>query len=150
MGPCDPRQPRPVQLRLLGSVGEPINPEAGVGTAMSSAADAPLRHLRQTETGSDDLLLPGIAAAKPGETPLPGISAKIVDDHGDPLPPHNEGAQHVTAPCPNQPTKAVSMLRGTQRPCIGTLLVQLDKYTLPGRGCRPRRRDSGSLGRIDG
>ena len=42
--------------------------------------------------------LPGVSDAKPGSamTPLPGISAKIVDDHGDPLPPDEEGEAHVT------------------------------------------------------
>lgn len=88
-------------LRLLGSVGEPINPEAWrwyrdvIGGGRTPLVDT----WWQTETGSAMISpLPGIAAAKPGSamTPLPGISAKIVDDHGDPLPPHTEGAQHVT------------------------------------------------------
>ncbi|MDT5119379.1 MAG: acetyl-CoA synthetase, partial [Mycobacterium sp.] len=52
----------------------------------------------QTETGSAMISpLPGIAAAKPGSamTPLPGISAKIVDDHGDPLQPDADNAKNV-------------------------------------------------------
>jgi acetyl-CoA synthetase len=79
-------------LRLLGSVGEPINPEAWrwyhevFGETSLPIVDT----WWQTETGSAMISpLPGIAAAKPGSamTPLPGISAKIVDDHGDPLQP---------------------------------------------------------------
>jgi acetyl-CoA synthetase len=88
-------------LRLLGSVGEPINPEAWrwyrqvVGADRTPVVDT----WWQTETGSAMISpLPGVTAAKPGSamTPLPGISAKIVDDHGDPLPPDIEGETHVT------------------------------------------------------
>jgi acetyl-CoA synthetase len=86
-------------LRLLGSVGEPINPEAWrwyrevFGAGRVPVVDT----WWQTETGSAMISpLPGVAAAKPGSamTPLPGISAKIVDDHGDPLEPG--GDQSVT------------------------------------------------------
>lgn len=88
-------------LRLLGSVGEPINPEAWrwyrevIGAGRTPVVDT----WWQTETGSAMISpLPGVAAAKPGSamTPLPGISAKIVDDHGDPLGPDTEGDEHVT------------------------------------------------------
>ncbi len=77
-------------LRLIGSVGEPINPEAWrwyrevIGADKVPVVDT----WWQTETGSAMISpLPGVTAAKPGSamTPLPGISAKIVDDHGDPL-----------------------------------------------------------------
>jgi acetyl-CoA synthetase len=86
-------------LRLIGSVGEPINPEAWrwyrevIGANKVPVVDT----WWQTETGSAMISpLPGVAAAKPGSamTPLPGISAKIVDDHGDPLP--SDGDTHVT------------------------------------------------------
>jgi acetyl-CoA synthetase len=88
-------------LRLLGTVGEPINPEAWrwyrevFGANRSPVVDT----WWQTETGSAMISpLPGVTAAKPGSAmaPLPGISAKIVDDHGDPLPPDIEGDMHVT------------------------------------------------------
>ncbi|WP_408582246.1 acetate--CoA ligase [Mycobacterium ulcerans] len=88
-------------LRLLGSVGEPINPEAWrwyrdvVGAGHTPIVDT----WWQTETGSAMISpLPGIAAAKPGSamTPLPGISAKVVDDHGDPLAPETDEGTHVT------------------------------------------------------
>jgi acetyl-CoA synthetase len=88
-------------LRLLGSVGEPINPEAWRWFRQVFGADRipVVDTWWQTETGSAMISpLPGVTAAKPGSamTPLPGISAKIVDDHGDPLPPDVEGDTHVT------------------------------------------------------
>jgi acetyl-CoA synthetase len=88
-------------LRLIGSVGEPINPEAWrwyrevIGAGAVPVVDT----WWQTETGSAMISpLPGIAAAKPGSamTPLPGISAKIVDDHGNPLQPDADSAKNVT------------------------------------------------------
>ncbi|MGW4118882.1 acetate--CoA ligase [Nocardia sp. NPDC004711] len=77
-------------LRLLGSVGEPINPEAWrwyrdvVGGNKTPIVDT----WWQTETGAIMISpLPGVAAAKPGAamTPLPGISAKVVDEEGNPV-----------------------------------------------------------------
>jgi acetyl-CoA synthetase len=88
-------------LRLLGTVGEPINPEAWrwyrkvIGAERLPIVDT----WWQTETGSVMITpLPGIAAAKPGSAmrPLPGISAKIVDDHGDEIPPANDKGEHVS------------------------------------------------------
>jgi acetyl-CoA synthetase len=87
-------------LRLLGSVGEPINPEAwrwyrdAFGANKTPIVDT----WWQTETGSIMISpLPGVTAAKPGSamTPLPGISAKIVDDDGNELKP---GADHGEQP----------------------------------------------------
>ncbi|WP_197375267.1 acetate--CoA ligase [Mycolicibacterium baixiangningiae] len=87
-------------LRLLGSVGEPINPEAwrwyrdAFGDKKTPIVDT----WWQTETGAIMISpLPGVTAAKPGSamTPLPGISAKIVDDDGNQLAPgsgHGEQA----------------------------------------------------------
>ncbi|MGB9305269.1 MAG: acetate--CoA ligase [Mycobacterium sp.] len=88
-------------LRLLGSVGEPINPEAWRWyREVFGANGLPVVDTWwQTETGSAMISpLPGIAAAKPGSamTPLPGISAKIVDDHGDLLQPDPDNAKNVT------------------------------------------------------
>ncbi|MVU79508.1 acetate--CoA ligase [Nocardia sp. ET3-3] len=77
-------------LRLLGSVGEPINPEAWrwyrdvVGGNRTPIVDT----WWQTETGAIMISpLPGVTAAKPGAamTPLPGISAKVVDEEGNPV-----------------------------------------------------------------
>jgi acetyl-CoA synthetase len=88
-------------LRLLGSVGEPINPEAWRWYRKVIGADSiPIVDTWwQTETGAAMISpLPGVAAAKPGSamTPLPGISARIVDDHGDQLPPGADQGEHVT------------------------------------------------------
>jgi len=88
-------------LRLIGSVGETINPEAWrwyrevIGAGSVPVVDT----WWQTETGSAMISpLPGVAAAKPGSamTPLPGISAKIVDDHGNPLQPDPDNAKNVS------------------------------------------------------
>ncbi|MCP2257998.1 acetyl-CoA synthetase [Streptoalloteichus tenebrarius] len=74
-------------LRVLGSVGEPINPEAWmwyrehVGANRCPIVDT----WWQTETGAIMISpLPGVTATKPGSAmaPLPGISAKVVDDTG--------------------------------------------------------------------
>ena len=89
-------------LRLLGTVGEPINPEAWRWYRKVIGADsAPIVDTWwQTETGSAMISpLPGIAATKPGSamTPLPGISARIVDDNGNQLsPPSSDEGEHTT------------------------------------------------------
>jgi acetyl-CoA synthetase len=88
-------------LRLLGSVGEPINPEAWRWYREFFGADeAPIVDTWwQTETGSAMISpLPGVTTCKPGSAmrPLPGISAKIVDDDGNELAPSPEGAEPVT------------------------------------------------------
>ncbi len=88
-------------LRLLGSVGEPINPEAWrwyrdvFGANRTPVVDT----WWQTETGAIMISpLPGVTAAKPGSamTPLPGISAKIVDEDGNELVPGADETEHVT------------------------------------------------------
>jgi acetyl-CoA synthetase len=87
-------------LRLLGSVGEPINPEAWRWYRTVFGADTTpiVDTWWQTETGSIMISpLPGVTAAKPGSamTPLPGISAMIVDDDGNQLKP---GTDHGEQP----------------------------------------------------
>ena len=86
-------------LRLLGTVGEPINPEAWmwyhrvIGGERCPIADT----WWQTETGAHMIApLPGAIATKPGSCtrPLPGIIADIVDDEGDPVG-HNQGGNLV-------------------------------------------------------
>ena len=76
------------RLRLLGSVGEPINPEAWmwyqrvIGQGRCPIVDT----WWQTETGAILISpLPGVTATKPGSCtqPLPGIEADIVDDQGE-------------------------------------------------------------------
>ena len=97
-------------LRLLGSVGEPINPEAWiwyrhvVGGGRCPIVDT----WWQTETGAIMISpLPGVTATKPGSAmrPLPGISAKVVDDNGNPVGDGHGGYLILDQPWP-------SMLRG--------------------------------------
>ncbi|HTZ14673.1 MAG TPA: acetate--CoA ligase [Mycobacterium sp.] len=89
-------------LRLLGTVGEPINPEAWRWYRKVIGADsAPIVDTWwQTETGAAMISpLPGVTSTKPGSAmaPLPGISAKVVDDHGNELaPPSTDEGEHVT------------------------------------------------------
>jgi acetyl-CoA synthetase len=88
-------------LRLLGSVGEPINPEAwrwyrdAFGGNRTPIVDT----WWQTETGAIMISpLPGVTETKPGSAmqPLPGISAIIVDEEGNELVPGADEAEHVT------------------------------------------------------
>jgi acetyl-CoA synthetase len=97
-------------LRLLGSVGEPINPEAWVwyyqtiGGARCPVVDT----WWQTETGAIMISpLPGATTLKPGSAtfPLPGIQAGIVDDAGAPVGIPGGGYLTLDRPWP-------SMLRG--------------------------------------
>ncbi|MCU1529609.1 MAG: acetyl-coenzyme synthetase [Frondihabitans sp.] len=97
-------------LRLLGSVGEPINPEAWIwyrdviGGEHTPIVDT----WWQTETGSIMIsALPGITTLKPGsaQVPLPGISIDVVDDDGRPVGNGQGGLLVITEPWP-------SMLRG--------------------------------------
>lgn len=94
-------------LRLLGSVGEPINPEAwlwyhkNIGYGKCPIVDT----WWQTETGSIMIApLPGLTSLKPGSAtfPLPGINAVILDDDGQPA---SKGYLAIASPWP-------SMLRG--------------------------------------
>jgi acetyl-CoA synthetase len=87
-------------LRLLGSVGEPINPEAWrwYRTVLGGDKTPIVDTWWQTETGSIMISpLPGVTAAKPGSamTPLPGISAKIVDDDGNQLKPGSDHGEQA-------------------------------------------------------
>ena len=88
-------------LRLLGSVGEPINPEAWRWYRLVFGADkTPIVDTWwQTETGAIMISpLPGVTDCKPGSAmrALPGISAKIVDDDGNELQPSPDHGEHVT------------------------------------------------------
>jgi len=88
-------------LRLLGSVGEPINPEAWRWYRTVFGADqTPIVDTWwQTETGSIMISpLPGVTDAKPGSamTPLPGISAMIVDDDGNKLEPGTDHGEQAS------------------------------------------------------
>ena len=97
-------------LRLLGSVGEPINPEAWmwyrevIGGNRCPIVDT----WWQTETGGIMISpLPGVTATKPGSAmiPIPGISAKVVDDSANPVANGHGGFLILDKPWPG-------MLRG--------------------------------------
>jgi len=97
-------------LRLLGSVGEPINPEAWMWYRQVIGGDkCPIVDTWwQTETGAIMISpLPGVTATKPGSAmrPIPGISAKVVDDKGVAVPNGRGGYLILDQPWP-------SMLRG--------------------------------------
>ena len=96
-------------LRLLGTVGEPINPEAWmwyhryIGSERCPIVDT----WWQTETGGHMVTpLPGVIATKPGSAtvPVPGIFGEVVDDHGNPVA-QGGGYWTLTKPWPG-------MLRG--------------------------------------
>jgi acetyl-CoA synthetase len=99
-------------LRLLGSVGEPINPEAWrwyhevVGRGQCPIIDT----WWQTETGAFMITPVPSFPLKPGSgtKPFPGIQAEVLDDQGNPVPTGEEGRLVLTAPWP-------SMLRGIYR-----------------------------------
>jgi acetyl-CoA synthetase len=93
-------------LRLLGSVGEPINPEAYIWYRTHIGGDRTpvVDTWWQTETGSIMISpLPGVTAAKPGSamTPIPGISAAVVDERGKPVSPGSGGYLVLTQPWPS-------------------------------------------------
>ncbi|AZS37679.1 Acetyl-coenzyme A synthetase [Microbacterium lemovicicum] len=97
-------------LRLLGSVGEPINPEAWMWYRGVIGHDSTpiIDTWWQTETGAIMIsALPGVTETKPGsaQVPIPGISIDVVDDAGEPVGEGNGGLLVVTEPWP-------SMLRG--------------------------------------
>ncbi|MEV6793370.1 acetate--CoA ligase [Streptomyces sp. NPDC051320] len=92
-------------LRLLGSVGEPINPEAWMWYRRNIGGDrCPVVDTWwQTETGAQMLSpLPGVSVCKPGSAmgTLPGISADVVDDTGKPVPNGSGGYLVLTQPWP--------------------------------------------------
>jgi acetyl-CoA synthetase len=93
-------------LRLLGSVGEPINPEAwmwyreNVGRERCPVVDT----WWQTETGGIMISpLPGVTSTKPGSamSPLPGISADVVDDEANSVPNGGGGFLVLREPWPS-------------------------------------------------
>jgi acetyl-CoA synthetase len=138
-------------LRLLGSVGEPINPEAWmwyrehIGGNRCPIVDT----WWQTETGGIMISpLPGITSTPPGSAtqPLPGIGADIVNDHGESVPLGGGGYIVLTRPWPG-------MLRGIYGDDERYKQTYWSKFAhkyLAGDGCR--RDTDGNywfMGRID-
>src|SRR5579872_84 len=104
-GPEYPAKHDLSSLRLLGTVGEPINPEAWIwyqqhiGGGRCPVVDT----WWQTETGMILITpLPGITATKPGSAsrPYPGIFADIVNEQGEPVPLGGGGYLVITRPYP--------------------------------------------------
>lgn len=92
-------------LRLLGSVGEPINPSAWMWYhRVIGGGNCPIVDTWwQTETGGIMITpLPGAIATKPGSTtlPFPGILADVVDLHGNPVAENQGGYLVITHPWP--------------------------------------------------
>jgi acetyl-CoA synthetase len=92
-------------LRLLGSVGEPINPEAWIWYRANIGGDRTpvVDTWWQTETGAIMISpLPGVSVLKPGSAirPLPGIGAEVVDNEGNPVPNGGGGFLVLTEPWP--------------------------------------------------
>ncbi len=105
-GPEYPKRCDLTSLRLLGTVGEPINPEAWmwyrehIGGGRCPIVDT----WWQTETGAILITpLPGITTTKPGSAtvPFPGIAADVVDEQGNSLPPNAGGYLVLTRPWPS-------------------------------------------------
>jgi acetyl-CoA synthetase len=105
-GPEYPQKHDLSSLRLLGSVGEPINPEAWVwywkyiGTERCPIVDT----WWQTETGAILITpLPGVTALKPGSAtePFPGVEADVFDEEGRSVPPGGGGYLVLKRPWPS-------------------------------------------------
>jgi acetyl-CoA synthetase len=122
-------------LRLMGTVGEPINPEAWmwyhkyVGAGKTPIVDT----WWQTETGCSMVApLPGLTTTKPGSAtkPLPGIIADVVDEDGHSVAPGNGGMLVIKHPWP-------SMLRtvwGDDERFRNTYFGKFPDWYLPGDG----------------
>jgi acetyl-CoA synthetase len=138
-------------LKLLGTVGEPINPEAWIwynehiGGGRCPVVDT----WWQTETGAIMITpLPGAVATKPGSAtfPFPGIDATVLDDDGNEVALGGGGYLAITEPWP-------SMLRtiyGDDRRYVDTYWTRFPGRYFPGDGAK--RDEDGYfwlLGRVD-
>lgn len=105
-GENEPKKYDLSSLKVLGTVGEPINPDAWmwyyneIGGGECSIVDT----WWQTETGGHMITpLPGATPIKPGSAtfPLPGIMAEIIDEEGNPTPKGEKGFLCITKPWPS-------------------------------------------------
>jgi acetyl-CoA synthetase len=138
-------------LRLLGSVGEPINPEAWVwyqeriGGGRCPVVDT----WWQTETGAIMITpLPGIVPTKPGSAtvPFPGVFADVVDDDGISVPLGGGGYLVLTQPWPSM----ARTIYGDDQRFVDTYWSRFPGRYFPGDGCK--RDEDGYfwlLGRVD-
>jgi len=138
-------------LRLLGTVGEPINPEAWIWYHRTIGGErCPIVDTWwQTETGSILLTpLPGVVSTKPGSAtfPFPGVGADIFDEAGNSVPLGGGGYLVLTRPWP-------AMLRtiyGDPDRYVDTYWSRYDGVYFAGDGAK--RDDDGYfwlLGRVD-
>jgi acetyl-CoA synthetase len=138
-------------LRLLGSVGEPINPEAYIWYRTHIGGDRTpvVDTWWQTETGALMISpLPGVTHGKPGAAmrPLPGIEADVVDDQGKSVPNGGGGFLVVKEPWP-------AMLRtiwGDDERYVKTYWSRFDGLYFAGDGAKKDSDgDMWLLGRVD-
>jgi acetyl-CoA synthetase len=102
-----PKQYNLSSLRLLGTVGEPINPEAWMWyyTVVGQSRCPIVDTWWQTETGCHMIApLPGAVAIKPGSCtlPIPGIQVAVVDETGTPVKAQQGGSLVIQRPFPSQ------------------------------------------------
>ena len=124
-------------IRLLGTVGEPINPEAWmwyfniVGEKKCPIVDT----WWQTETGATLISpLPGATDLKPGSAskPLPGVRPALLDSEGNILEGENEGNLCIADSWPGQ----MRTVYGDHKRFIETYFSQYDGYYFTGDGCK--------------
>jgi len=138
-------------LRLLGSVGEPINPEAWdwyyrvVGDSQCPIVDT----WWQTETGAHLITpLPGAMALKPGSASLPffGVEPVLLDEKGEVIDGEGEGSLAIKSSWPSQ----IRSVYGDHQRMIDTYFTTYPGYYFTGDGAK---RDSDAYywitGRID-
>ena len=138
-------------IRLLGTVGEPINPEAWIWYRTNIGGDrVPVVDTWwQTETGQIMISpLPGVTTLKPGSAtrPLPGITADVVDARGESVPLGHGGYLVLRKPWPAM----LRTLYGDDDRYVDTYWSTYEGMYLAGDGAR--RDDDGDywlLGRID-
>jgi len=124
-------------LRLLGTVGEPINPEAWewyskiIGESRCPIVDT----WWQTETGGHMITpLPGATATKPGSATFPffGVQPALVDENGTILEGENSGNLVITAPWPGM----MRSIYGDHQRFIETYFSTYEGMYFTGDGCR--------------
>ncbi len=138
-------------LRLIGTVGEPINPEAWIwyqqviGGGRCPVVDT----WWQTETGAIMITpLPGVVATKPGSAtiPFPGIFADVVDESGASVPLGGGGYLVITKPWPAM----ARTIFGDDQRYVDTYWSRFGANYFPGDGAK--RDEEGYfwlLGRVD-
>jgi acetyl-CoA synthetase len=138
-------------LRILGSVGEPINPEAYVWYRHVIGADRTpvVDTWWQTETGMHMISpMPGVTEGKPGAAmkAVPGVSVEVVNDEGVPVENGSGGYLTVTKPWP-------AMLRtlwGDDQRYVDTYWMRFPEMYFAGDGAKKDEDgDIWLLGRVD-